>query len=373
VTPRASHEVPCPIFRSHKRKDTSLTVRTFLVIFPFIFSPHLRKMDSLGAPHFGCSSLPPAPSSASSTGTRSQFPFIASTQVPESISASRDAPWLDAGSPSLQSSPGPTDTFPGFMTQRETRENVSFQMPQQYDFSALPGSPAVNSQPQEFVLPYSQYPASICIDSWPAFKEKRPQRPRNAFMLFRSDLLRRGLIPKDQETRQHRLSIIAGKCWHRLSKEEKEKWFLQGEHEKKVYAVKYGGNRLRARTKAKREPKPTLRTEELEQLDRLADVAYQEISNGVLSQPAPGSTTSPPATPASPFQLNTDELPLLISGSQEPAENFTSPFSSPAGDAGFAVQSFQFPQMTTTTNDTFQNAGMFRGVGHLYLAFIGTR
>jgi HMG (high mobility group) box len=255
--------------------------------------------------------------------------------------------------------------MPIFTTLRETRENLSFQMPQQYNFSVPPVSPAVNSTPQDFVFPYSQHPASLYIDPLSALNKKRPQRPRNAFMLFRSDLLRRGLISKDQETRQHKLSIIAAKCWHKLTKEEKEKWFLQGEHEKTAYALKYGGKQSRARPKTKRGRKPTVRNEEVEHLDHLADVAYQDISNGVSPQAVVGNTTSPPTNLVSSFPFNTIEFPLQISGYQEQASSFSSPFSSPAGDAGFLIQTFQLPQMTVV-NDPSQNADMFRDVGHFF-------
>ncbi|KAH9998324.1 hypothetical protein BJV77DRAFT_930652, partial [Russula vinacea] len=64
-------------------------------------------------------------------------------------------------------------------------------------------------------------------------------RPSNAFILFRSDFLKRKLISKGQETRQHKLSIIAAKCWNKLTREEKKKWFLQAEREKKAHALKY--------------------------------------------------------------------------------------------------------------------------------------
>jgi HMG (high mobility group) box len=320
-------------------------------------------MNSLSATPFCSPSLSPAPSSAPSTGAPPQFPFIPSTQFPAGISASRDAPWLGAGSPS--SSPSLTNTVLGFTTPRETQPNISFQIPHQYNFPVLPSSPAVDSQPQEFVFPYTQYPASICIEPQPVLNEKRPQRPRNAFMLFRSDFLKRGLIPKDQETRQHRLSIIAGKCWRKLTKEEKEKWFLEGENEKKAYAYRYGGNRPRTRTRTRREPKPSLRTEELEQLDRLADVAYQEIAN---HQPTLGNMTSSqaPATLPSPFRLNLVELSNPMSGSQQQAETYPSPFSSPAGGAGFSDQSFLLTEMMTL-GDTYQNPGMFHGVSHCFL------
>ncbi|KAF9462586.1 hypothetical protein BDZ94DRAFT_710380 [Collybia nuda] len=49
-------------------------------------------------------------------------------------------------------------------------------------------------------------------------------RPPNAFMLFRSDFLKKGVIPSHIERRQQNLSRIAGQCWNLLPVEEKEKW-----------------------------------------------------------------------------------------------------------------------------------------------------
>ncbi|KAH9951743.1 hypothetical protein B0H21DRAFT_189098 [Amylocystis lapponica] len=52
-----------------------------------------------------------------------------------------------------------------------------------------------------------------------------PPRPPNAFMLFRSDLLKSGKIPSRVERRQQNISRVAGECWNLMSDEEKEKWF----------------------------------------------------------------------------------------------------------------------------------------------------
>ncbi|KAG5639003.1 hypothetical protein H0H81_007911 [Sphagnurus paluster] len=49
-------------------------------------------------------------------------------------------------------------------------------------------------------------------------------RPPNAFMLYRSDFLKRGVIPAHVERRQQNLSRIAGQCWNLLPPEEKAQW-----------------------------------------------------------------------------------------------------------------------------------------------------
>ena len=55
-------------------------------------------------------------------------------------------------------------------------------------------------------------------------------RPANAFILFRSDFLKRGIIPHDVEQRQQNLSRIAGQVWNLLDPTEKAKWHAQAAH-----------------------------------------------------------------------------------------------------------------------------------------------
>ncbi|TFK28795.1 hypothetical protein FA15DRAFT_700691 [Coprinopsis marcescibilis] len=49
-------------------------------------------------------------------------------------------------------------------------------------------------------------------------------RPPNAFMIYRSELVKGRVIPVNVEHRQQHLSRVAGQCWNLLSFEEKEKY-----------------------------------------------------------------------------------------------------------------------------------------------------
>ena len=122
-------------------------------------------------------------------------------------------------------------------------------------------------------------------------------------------------------------------------KEEKNKWFLQVEREKKASGIKYDGNQSRTRAKTRHEPQHAPKAEELEHFDCLAGIAYEEISNGTSSQAAAGNTTSS-ATTNSGFQLDKMELPLLVGSSQEQAgTSHYPPFSSHSGAANiFGVE-----------------------------------
>ncbi|KAF8076324.1 hypothetical protein FPV67DRAFT_411289 [Lyophyllum atratum] len=69
---------------------------------------------------------------------------------------------------------------------------------------------------------------SSTISMFTSSPQKSPNshvpRPPNAFMLYRSDFLKRGVIPSHVERRQQNLSRIAGQCWNLLPPEEKAQW-----------------------------------------------------------------------------------------------------------------------------------------------------
>ncbi|EGO28384.1 hypothetical protein SERLADRAFT_346362, partial [Serpula lacrymans var. lacrymans S7.9] len=49
-------------------------------------------------------------------------------------------------------------------------------------------------------------------------------RPPNAFMLYCSDFLKKGIIPSHIERQQQNLSRVVGECWNMLPVEEKASW-----------------------------------------------------------------------------------------------------------------------------------------------------
>ncbi|KAH0587485.1 hypothetical protein H2248_006267 [Termitomyces sp. 'cryptogamus'] len=71
----------------------------------------------------------------------------------------------------------------------------------------------------------SPTPPSSLLPSGPSKDcQSHIPRPPNAFMLYRSDFLKRGIIPAHVERRQQNLSRIAGQCWNLLPPEEKAQW-----------------------------------------------------------------------------------------------------------------------------------------------------
>lgn len=306
------------------------------------------------------------------TDARSQLPFIPTIKTPNT-SFVRNAYWPSPGSSShLLGLPGQSNMMKESPIHWGLRTApVSFQRPYSYSPSPFPhnGGPAVTYQHHEAVVPYSQHISPFRVDFKPTLKEKkkRPPRPANAFMLFRSDFLKRKVISNDQETRQHRISIIAAKCWHRLSKNEKEKWFLEAEQEKKRHALKYVDYKFqpRTRTKTRRERKLAPRPEEFESLCRLADMAYQEIINDDQAhENATSPSTAPTLVSASPTpshtpQIDTTELPFLDDHGKQAVQPA---FSSLASGANLSARSAQLPYMAATMDAIRDTGTTSRGV-----------
>lgn len=337
--------------------------------------------------HYPSSFLSPTPDPASSAALQTPSPFIDSTQAPNSPYLSCSTLWPGAQGPSfVQSSPSPTNTTPSISVQREAQAQAPFQAVD-LSLSRLTDGPAVNHQSHASLSPHSRHPPFLCNDSFGTdLKEKRPPRPSNAFILFRSDLLKRKFIFRGRETRQHKLSIIAAKCWGKLTLEEKKKWFLEAEREKKAHAIKYAdyrtqsqslsrGARARSRDESRIMASSPAGDLEQDRLGHLADIAYREIINDVPSQlkrestisPSPCMTASPASeTPTPPRVQWNDVFTLDCYREQgQPSSQAPLAFSSPAGEDGL-------PSLTTSSTSYFstvQDARMFPTVSHFTTSF----
>jgi hypothetical protein len=389
---------PCPTFfhtlpdHLHKRKVPLYPPHRPSYPFRSSFSPRFGNMNPSMSSHYPSSFLSLTPDPASSAALQTPSPFIASTQAPNSLYLPRSIPWPGAQGPSfVRSSPSSANsTMPSISVQREAQAQAPFQA-NDFSLSRQTSDPAVNYQSHTSLSPYSEHPPFLCNDSFGTdLKEKlaRPPRPSNAFILFRSDLLKRKFIFQGQETRQHKLSIIAAKCWDKLTREEKKKWFLEAEREKKAHAIKYADYRTRtqslsrgARARSRDESRlmaspPTGRDSEQERLGRLADMAYKEMINDVPSQLKRESTISPSpcitaalasSTPTPPPRVQWNDLSTLDCY-QEQLEGQPSPqvplsFSSPTEG--------HLPLTTSIASDfsTFQDARMFPTVSHFTALF----
>ncbi|KAH8109636.1 hypothetical protein DFH11DRAFT_911278 [Phellopilus nigrolimitatus] len=66
-------------------------------------------------------------------------------------------------------------------------------------------------------------------------------RPRNAFIIFRSEFVKNGRVPLTIETHHQNISRIAGTVWKGMSEDEKRPWFARAGEEKERHARLHPG------------------------------------------------------------------------------------------------------------------------------------
>ncbi|KAJ7368242.1 hypothetical protein DFH08DRAFT_947178 [Mycena albidolilacea] len=108
----------------------------------------------------------------------------------------------------------------------------------------------------------SHYRSQIRPPSPPAplpSQSRRIPRPPNAFILYRSDLLKSGKIPENMERRQQNLSRVAGECWNLLKPHEKQVWQELAAERAAIHQLEYPNYHFKPspRGKGKTKPRPT--------------------------------------------------------------------------------------------------------------------
>ena len=145
-------------------------------------------MNPSTSSHYSSSFLSPTPDPASSAALQTPAPFIATTQATNGLYLSQQHPFgrVLQGPSFVQSPPSPTNTMPSISVQREAQAQAPFQA---VDLSlSRTNGPTDNYQSHASPSPLPQHPPFPCNDSSGTdLKEKRPPRPSNAFILFRSD------------------------------------------------------------------------------------------------------------------------------------------------------------------------------------------
>ncbi|KAI0265095.1 hypothetical protein BC834DRAFT_970293 [Gloeopeniophorella convolvens] len=184
--------------------------------------------------------------------------------------------------------------YPGGPQAQAPKPDVEGQSPDLGPF--VVGGTIVTFPSTSPIIPYTQSPSPNTTTT-KASKEKRIPRPANAFIIFRSDFLKRAPISQDMEKRQQKLSVI------------------KAELAKEAHAIKYAGYKYRPRTRSrsKREPKVAAASGEQNYLSLLAEKAYAEI----FGTPPPRKNEAAPLPGASPQKQA--HLPLSAPSARPPA------------------------------------------------------
>lgn len=132
-------------------------------------------------------------------------------------------------------------------------------------------------------------------------------RPRNAFMIFRSEFSQEKIQRSVERDNRH-ISRIIGHCWNQLPEHDKEIWRQRAAQEKLDHAQKYPGYRFTPASRNKR-PKPLKRKvrrngdEDLRRCQQVAELLLAGAEGEVLETAVKridaamaGDTTTPVAS-----------------------------------------------------------------------------
>ncbi|KAG9317529.1 hypothetical protein JVU11DRAFT_1735 [Chiua virens] len=214
------------------------------------------------------------------------------------------------------------------------------------------------------MLPTSQATLVSTSGSEKRNAPKRIPRPPNAFMLYRSDFLKRRAVPPEIERRQQNLSRIAGQCWNTLPDSEKEYWFNQAaivraEHRARYPFYKAGpfhGDAKEPSTKAKRRRSATTSgrlvgpTRNRRTKSPYCESMFAALHDPAFSSPALQPSLIFPTTSMSPLSTTASLSPLhlsqLLSPSASPAHtkidmDMISPAASPSREPCRSLQQYE--------------------------------
>ncbi|KAI0677074.1 hypothetical protein C8Q78DRAFT_1073810 [Trametes maxima] len=266
--------------------------------------------------------------------------------------------------------------------------------------SSTPAFPPVPSLPS--VPPFNPAERSAPL-SRPATPEssrpKRIPRPPNAFMLYRSHLLKTGQIPRGVEHRQQNISRVAGECWNMLPDEEKRKWHNRAkdvlhEHMMKHPDYKFSPERKTPRRKATQDPETPADGKKYIQFLREKYVGLigeppkpprersRKSRRGVEAHAFP-SHSLPPSLQSSPTSSSSSgrviSAPPSLSSSPAPPSAFQQPPPNfdinilRSYEAPFSSPSLQYAQHTaqahTYDDDTTPKVGTFGDVSYTQTKF----
>lgn len=153
-------------------------------------------------------------------------------------------------------------------------------------------------------------------DATPSRSGNRVPRPRNAFMIFRSEFWAEEKINRKVEHDHRHISRIIGHCWNQMSEPEKDVWRRKAEQEKADHERKHPGYRFCPTIRTKKPIKRKVKRNGESELLRCRQVAElllagkegDELATAVMQ-------ISPPST------LQTGSLEAIPSMTQESVNN----------------------------------------------------
>ncbi|KAF8060971.1 hypothetical protein FPV67DRAFT_315997 [Lyophyllum atratum] len=199
------------------------------------------------------------------------------------------------------------------LTPHQEFSSAEFETPTVYQYSE---TPSPSDQYSQTPSPSDSFPLSPLYEEnqtthYPPARKAAPRlrsgnrvpRPRNAFMIFRSEFWANSKISKSVEHDHRHISRIIGHCWNQLPEEEKDTWRRRAEQEKIEHGEKYPGYRFSPNTRTKQVVRRNVKRNGKDELLRckqvaellLAGKAGKELDHAVQSiDSSSGREISPP-------------------------------------------------------------------------------
>ncbi|KAM6498328.1 High mobility group box domain containing protein [Amanita muscaria] len=140
---------------------------------------------------------------------------------------------------------------------------------------ASPDTSSLCDDPSADRCSSSEPTVSQCKPSPRSRSRNRIPRPRNAFMIFRSEFCAEEKISRSVERDHRHISRIIGYYWNKMTEAEKDIWRRKAEQEKMDHLRKYPGYRFTPTVRTKRPAKRNVKRNGAEDLLRcqlLADL-----------------------------------------------------------------------------------------------------
>jgi HMG (high mobility group) box len=219
----------------------------------------------------------------------------------------------------------------------------SIQQPSQNNQQSLPYVPDFQSQTQTNITPATTMNLPEVAQSATGRPKQHIPRPPNAFMLFRSWMVKHGPLPSDLKRRQQNLSQVAGNCWRRLNENERDLWrehaaiALQDHHKKypmyKFSPTPKGAGRARKCKKMSKEPYEETE-DEATKINRLAEMCCPELKG---REPRPSRRSARTKfvgdvdfNSVSPSSFSSNSTPSATSSASSPVSYASPPYSTPS-------------------------------------------
>ncbi|KAF8887741.1 hypothetical protein BD779DRAFT_1525954 [Infundibulicybe gibba] len=141
------------------------------------------------------------------------------------------------------------------------------------DAASMPPSPHTSETSLESQSRSTSPPLSLRVPTTRLRVGNRVPRPRNAFMIYRSEFWAGEKISRTIERDHRHISRIIGHCWNQMPEEEKDLWRAKAEVEKLEHEQKYPGYRFTPGLRAKKPIKRNVKRNGTEELLRCKQVA----------------------------------------------------------------------------------------------------